>query len=127
MSSFTINKYITTIIITFYSNISIMVILSSNIMFDIFSRVPAKCLSRSRCVSKVWCNYINDRYLVIIHNEQVIEKPTPILYHPHLRREKIPCSLCFHIIEYKQTGASHNYVMEAKEGPFLEFAQNTAL
>ncbi|PWA51698.1 F-box domain-containing protein [Artemisia annua] len=101
--------------------------LPSSIIFKIFSRVSVKCLARSRCVSKVWCNYIDDRYLVIIHDKRLVEEPTPILYHPHLCREKITRSLCFHVIESKQTGASHNYVLEAKEDPFLEFLRKTPL
>ncbi|GKD30847.1 hypothetical protein Tco_1241625 [Tanacetum coccineum] len=73
-----------------------MDVLPSNIIFDIFSRVSAKCLARS-------------------------EVPTPILYHPHLCREKITRSLCFHVTESKKVaGASDNYVLEAKEGLFLE-------
>ncbi|GJW79541.1 F-box domain containing protein [Tanacetum coccineum] len=105
-----------------------MDILPSNIIFNIFSRVPVKCLARSRCVSKVWCNYIDDRYLVIIHDKRLVEEPTPILYHPHLCRDKITRSLCFHVIESKQTaGASDNYVLEAKEGPFLEYLRKTPL
>ncbi|GJT50669.1 F-box domain containing protein [Tanacetum coccineum] len=102
--------------------------LPSNIIFNIFSRVPVKCLARSRCVSKVWCNYIDDRYLVTIHDKRLVEEPTPILYHPHLCREKITRSLCFHVIESKQTaGASDSYVLEAKEGPFLEYLRKTPL
>ncbi|GKA34203.1 F-box domain containing protein [Tanacetum coccineum] len=88
--------------------------LPSNIILDIFSRVPVKYLARSRCVSKVWCKYIDDPYLVIIHDKRVVE-PTPILYHPNLFRERI----CFHVIESKQPGTTH-YVLEPKEEPFLE-------
>ncbi|GKB38314.1 F-box domain containing protein [Tanacetum coccineum] len=105
-----------------------MDILPSNIIFNIFSRVPVKCLARSRCVSKVWCNYIDDRYLVSVHDKRLVEEPTPILYHPHLCREKITRSLCFHVMESKLTGASHNYVLKAKEvPPFLEFLHKTPL
>ncbi|GJV61956.1 F-box domain containing protein [Tanacetum coccineum] len=90
--------------------------LPSNIIFNIFSRVPVKCLARSRCVSKVWCNYIDDRYLVVIHDKRLAEEPTPILYHPNISCERI----CFHVIESKQPGTTH-YVLEPKEGPFLEY------
>ncbi|GJR40491.1 hypothetical protein Tco_1216175 [Tanacetum coccineum] len=73
-----------------------MDVLPSNIIFDIFSRVSAKCLARS-------------------------EVPTPILYHPHLCRQKITRSLSFHVTESKKVaGASDNYVLETKEGLFLE-------
>ncbi|GJW54569.1 F-box domain containing protein [Tanacetum coccineum] len=93
-----------------------MDILPSNIIFNIFSRVPVKCLARSRCVSKVWCSYIDDRYLTIIHDKRVVEEPTPILYHQNLSRERI----CFHVFESKQPGTTH-YVLEPEEGPFLEY------
>ncbi|GKC52651.1 F-box domain containing protein [Tanacetum coccineum] len=96
--------------------------LPSNIMFRIFSKVPAKCLARSRCVSKVWCEYIDDRYLMTVYDERVIEEPIPILYHSHLSRGGITRSLCFHVLESKETGtAYHTYVLQPKEGPFLEF------
>ncbi|GJX54585.1 F-box domain containing protein [Tanacetum coccineum] len=88
--------------------------LPSNTILDIFSRVPVKYLARSRCVSKVWCKYIDDPYLVIIHDKRVVE-PTPILYHPNLSCERI----CFHVIESKQPGTTH-YGLEPKEGSFLE-------
>ncbi|GJY42173.1 F-box domain containing protein [Tanacetum coccineum] len=96
--------------------------LPPNIIFNIFSRVPVKCLARSRCVSKVWCSYIDDRYLTIIHDKRVVEEPTPILYHPNLSLERI----CFHVIESKQPGTTH-YVLEPKEGPFLEYLRKEPL
>ncbi|GJV16284.1 F-box domain containing protein [Tanacetum coccineum] len=102
--------------------------LPSNIMFHIFSKVPAKCLARSRCVSKVWCEYIDDRYLMTVYDERVIEEPIPILYHSHLSRGGITRSLCFHVLESKETGtAYHTYVLQPKEGPFLEFFSKKSL
>ncbi|GJW81643.1 F-box domain containing protein [Tanacetum coccineum] len=95
--------------------------LPSNIILDIFSRVPVKYLACSRCVSKVWCKYIDDPYLVIIHDKRVVE-PTPILYHSNLYHERI----CFHAIKSKQTGTTH-YVLEPKEGPFLEYLRKEPL
>ncbi|GJX59596.1 F-box domain containing protein [Tanacetum coccineum] len=95
--------------------------LPSNIILDIFSRVPVKYLARSRCVSKVWCKYIDDPYLVIIHDKRVVE-PTPILYHPNLSCERI----CFHVIESKQPGTTH-YGLEPKEGSFLEYLRKEPL
>ncbi|GJT57861.1 F-box domain containing protein [Tanacetum coccineum] len=92
----------------------------SSIIFDIFSRVPARCLARSRCVSKIWCKYIDDRYLTIIHDKRVVEEPTPILYHYHISIKKRTLSLCFHVSEFKQVGTTH-LVFEPKKGPFLEF------
>ncbi|GKB80517.1 F-box domain containing protein [Tanacetum coccineum] len=103
--------------------------LPSNILFDIFSRLPGKCLARSRCVSKVWCEYIDDRYLMIVYDEQVIEEPIPLLYHTRFSHDKIIHSLCFHVIESKQTetGTPLNYVLELKKGPFLEFLRKKPL
>ncbi|GKC99317.1 F-box domain containing protein, partial [Tanacetum coccineum] len=99
--------------------------LHSSNMLDIFSRVPAKCLARSRCVSKVWCEYIDDRYLTTVHDKQVIEEPTPILYHTRLSQDGKFRSLCFHVIESKQTetGTPVTYVLE----PFLEFLRKKPL
>ncbi|GJT24349.1 F-box domain containing protein [Tanacetum coccineum] len=64
--------------------------LPSNIMFDIFSRLPGQCLARSRCVSK--------------NNPQLM----------------FPCPT--------ETGTTdHTYVLEPKEGPFLEFLRKKPL
>nr|GEU90226.1 hypothetical protein [Tanacetum cinerariifolium] len=88
-----------------------------NIILDIFSRVAVKYLARFRCVSKVWCKYIDDPYLVIIHDKRVVDEPMPIMYHPSIYHERI----CFHVIESKQPGTNH-YVLEPKEGPVLEYS-----
>ncbi|PWA54288.1 F-box domain-containing protein [Artemisia annua] len=111
---------------------SVMDVLPPNIMFDIFSRVPVKYLARSRCVSKVWCNYIDDPYLTIIHDKRGVEEPTPILYHRHFSRDRITQSritqsLCFHVFESIQTGTTHDYVLKLKESPFLEFLRKEPL
>ncbi|PWA49994.1 F-box domain-containing protein [Artemisia annua] len=121
-----------------------MDVLPSNIILDIFSRVPAKCLARSRCVSKGWCKYINDRYLVIIHDQRVKEEPIPILYHFHCFSYYSVHSLCYHVVKSKrnatrrynkkarvgtkQTGtAGHTYMSELKEDSFLEFLRKKPL
>ncbi|GJW90054.1 F-box domain containing protein [Tanacetum coccineum] len=98
----------------------------SSIIFDIFSRVPARCLARSRCVSKIWCKYIDDRYLTIIHDKRGVEEPSPILYHHHISLKRKTRSLCFHVTEPKQPGTTH-YVLEPKEGPFLEYLRKEPL
>ncbi|GJZ78206.1 F-box domain containing protein [Tanacetum coccineum] len=98
----------------------------SNIIFDIFSRVPARCLARSRCVSTVWCKYIDDCYLTIIHDKRVVEEPTPILYHQHLCIKNITLSLCFHVSESIQAGTT-DLVFEPTKGPFLEFLRKKPL
>ncbi|GJW79542.1 hypothetical protein Tco_0143517 [Tanacetum coccineum] len=66
------------------------------------------------------CVNIDDRYLVIVHDKRLVEEPTPILYHPHLSRDRITGNLCFHVTISKQPGTTH-YVLEPKEGPFLEY------
>ncbi|GKC06948.1 F-box domain containing protein [Tanacetum coccineum] len=100
--------------------------LPPNIIFNIFSRVPVKCLARSRCVSQVWRNYIDDRYLVIVHDKRLVEEPTPILYHQDLYLDRMTRSLCFHVTESTQPGTTH-YVLEPKEGPFLEYLHKKTL
>ncbi|GJW54575.1 putative reverse transcriptase domain-containing protein [Tanacetum coccineum] len=98
----------------------------SNIIFEIFSRVPARCLARSRCISTVWCKYIDDRYLTIIHDKRLVEEPTPILYHQHLCIKKITLSLCFHVTESKQAGTA-DLVFKPTKGSFLEFIRKKPL
>ncbi|PWA37889.1 F-box domain-containing protein [Artemisia annua] len=107
--------------------------LPSNIMLSIFSRVPAICLARFRCVSKEWCEYIDDPYLTILQDEQVLE-PIPILYHSRLSLDRRIHNLCFHTIESsKQTESGityddyHTYVLEPKEGRFLKFLRKKPL
>ncbi|GJS30924.1 F-box domain containing protein [Tanacetum coccineum] len=82
-----------------------------------------------RLVSRLYrnrCNYVNDPYLMIVHDERVIEEPTPILYHSHLSYDKRTVrSLCFHVIESKHT--DRTYVLWPKEGPFLEFLRKKHL
>ncbi|PWA48263.1 F-box domain-containing protein [Artemisia annua] len=84
-----------------------MYVLPSYIVCDIFSRLSVQCSARSRCVSKVWCNYIDyvNPYI------RVVEE-LPILYH---------------VIESIQTGTTHDYVLKPKEGPFLEFLRKKPL
>ncbi|GKA16786.1 F-box domain containing protein [Tanacetum coccineum] len=99
--------------------------LPSNIMFDVFSREPAKCLARSRCVSKVWCKYIDDCYLMTVHDQRVKEEPISIQYHSHYSHVRSSHNLCFHIVESKQTqsGTTTDHTdklkLEPKEDLFL--------
>ncbi|KAJ0672663.1 putative F-box domain-containing protein [Helianthus annuus] len=41
-------------------------------MYNILSRIPVKSLARFRCVSKLWCNYINNSYLEIMRAKRAI-------------------------------------------------------
>nr|GEY70556.1 hypothetical protein [Tanacetum cinerariifolium] len=98
-------------------------------MIDIFSRVAAKCSARSQCVSKAWCEYIDDRYLTTVHDKRLTKEPTPILYRTRLFQDRKFRNLCFHVFESKQTetGTPLTYVLEPKEYPFLEFLRKKPL
>ncbi|GJZ64369.1 hypothetical protein Tco_0620790 [Tanacetum coccineum] len=86
--------------------------------------------SFSLCNQKYGVSYIDDRYLTTIHDKpESIEEPTPILYHTRLFQDRKFRSLCFHVIESKQTetGTPLTYVLEPKEYPFLEFLRKKPL
>ncbi|KAL8246408.1 hypothetical protein R6Q59_007624 [Mikania micrantha] len=75
--------------------------LPSDVLFNIFSRMPVKSLARCRCVSKLWCECINDPYLAIIHGERSSpEEPKPIIYYGH---SNPPCIVSFHITKSNET------------------------
>ncbi|KAJ0469115.1 putative F-box domain-containing protein [Helianthus annuus] len=86
--------------------------LPSEIIFNILSRMPVKSLARFRCVSKLWCDYIDDPYLKIIHDQQYPEEPTIIFPVPPWP------SIRFYATELVKRDAR---VLEAKTIPFLEF------
>ncbi|MFS8009284.1 putative F-box domain, leucine-rich repeat domain superfamily, F-box-like domain superfamily [Helianthus anomalus] len=48
--------------------------LPSEIILNIMSRMPVKSLARFRCVSKLWCEYIDDQHLKIIRGQQYPEE-----------------------------------------------------
>ncbi|GJR10471.1 retrotransposon protein, putative, ty1-copia subclass [Tanacetum coccineum] len=54
------------------------------------------------------------------------EEPTPILYHQDLSLDRMTRSLCFHVTESTQPGTTH-YVLEPKEGPFMEYLHKKPL
>ncbi|XP_071726136.1 putative F-box protein At4g38870 isoform X2 [Rutidosis leptorrhynchoides] len=48
-------------------------------IYNILSRMPLKSLARFQCVSKVWCNYINDPYLEIMHAKRAMKEPMMLM------------------------------------------------
>ncbi|KAI3798299.1 hypothetical protein L1987_33570 [Smallanthus sonchifolius] len=102
---------------------SIMVMHSMNVfhimaepdtIYNIFSRMPIKSLARFRCVSKLWCEYIDSRHLTILHGERSAEDPTPLIYYEYLNPPRI---VNFHITKSKE-GAT---LLEPKKDHFIEF------
>lgn len=56
-----------------------MVELPREIMDNIFSRLPVKLLLRFRCVSKLWCNIIDDPCLANMHRTQAGDEEPLVL------------------------------------------------
>ncbi|KAA8549844.1 hypothetical protein F0562_001528 [Nyssa sinensis] len=50
-----------------------------DIIINIFSRIPVKSLLQLRCVSKLWCNFIDHPSLANMHLKQAAEEPTILL------------------------------------------------
>ncbi|XP_059430224.1 F-box protein At5g49610-like [Corylus avellana] len=61
----------------------------SDILFDIFSRLPIKTLLRFKCVSPLWCTIIDDPYLARLHRLQCVEKPKVLVLEP-TRKPAVP-------------------------------------
>ncbi|KAI3723326.1 hypothetical protein L2E82_34818 [Cichorium intybus] len=98
-----------------------MVDLPSEIIYDVFSRIPIKTLFRFRSACKLWRDYIDDPYLAINHAKQTPDEPIPIMfiYHP-----KLPRILRFlHINESKEGNNS----LESKKNLVMEFWCNESL
>ncbi|KAI3794828.1 hypothetical protein L1987_37467 [Smallanthus sonchifolius] len=88
--------------------------LPSDILYNIFSRMPIKSLARFRCVSKLWCEYIDSSHLTILHEERSAEDPTPLMYYEYPNPPRI---VSFHITKSKQ-GTT---LLEPKNHHFVEF------
>ncbi|GKF03024.1 F-box domain containing protein, partial [Tanacetum coccineum] len=86
-------------------------------LFDILSKLPSKSLLRFRCVSKLWREYIDDSYFVSVHDKQVTEDPTPIIFYL-ARNSELAKTLCFHMIESDNIT---NHVLKAKSNPVFEY------
>ena len=54
--------------------------LPREIMDDIFLRLPVKSLLQCRCVSKLWCNIIDDPSLANMHQTQASDQEPPLLF-----------------------------------------------
>ncbi|KAI3828977.1 hypothetical protein L1987_03090 [Smallanthus sonchifolius] len=91
--------------------------LPSEIMYDILSRMPVKSLARFRCVSKLWCNYINDSYLETMHAKRA-PADNPMLIMFHQIPSNLPNSPCrLSLLEYKDTCT----LEVRKKPPVMEF------
>ncbi|KAF5775146.1 putative F-box domain-containing protein [Helianthus annuus] len=91
----------------------------SEIMYDILSRMPVKSLARFRCVSKLWCSYINDPYLETMHAKRAaVNDPTLIMLH----NSEYPNSLCtLSFLEYKEETDTCTLQVR-KKPPVMDFS-----
>ncbi|XP_010270137.1 PREDICTED: F-box/kelch-repeat protein At3g06240-like [Nelumbo nucifera] len=53
--------------------------LPSELVFDIFSRLPVKTLLQLRCVSKAWCGMVDDPCVAYMHVSRATERPSLLL------------------------------------------------
>ncbi|MFS7926626.1 putative F-box domain-containing protein [Helianthus anomalus] len=91
----------------------------SEIMYDILSRMPVKSLARFRCVSKLWCSYINDSYLETMHAKRAaVNDPTLIMLH----NSEYPNSLCtLSYLDYKEETDTCTLQVR-KKTPVMDFS-----
>lgn len=76
--------------------------LPSNIILDVLSRLPVKTLSKFKCVSKLWCQYISDVYFYRLHHSRSVQRPFSLLLHAELP-PRVYESLCYYRIEVDAT------------------------
>ncbi|XP_076901595.1 putative F-box protein At1g53370 [Bidens hawaiensis] len=95
-------------------------------MYNILSRMSVKSLARMRCVSKQWCNYINDPYLESMHAKRAT--PTnPMLIMVHQFPSNHPNSQCIlAFLEYKEKPGTCT-LQVTKKPPVMEFMLCTEL
>ncbi|KAF5775164.1 putative F-box domain-containing protein [Helianthus annuus] len=95
-----------------------MVELPSEIMYDIFSRMPVKSLARFRCVSKPWCSYINDPYLETMHAKRAaVHDPLLLMLHQLSYGERnSPCALSFSECK-EEAGRAGSCTLEVRTKP----------
>lgn len=102
-----------------------MATLPSDIIYEILSRMSVKSLVRFRCVSKLWCEYIDSPYFATIHSKRAVEEEEPALVmlqatHDRCYPKKQPPIVSFHnTIVSKHDNAT--CLLEVKEDSFLEF------
>ncbi|MFS8033497.1 putative F-box domain-containing protein [Helianthus anomalus] len=101
---------------------TVMAEFPSEIMYDILSRMPVKSLARFRCVSKLWCSYINDSYLETMHAKRAaVNDPTLIMLHI-LFDSDIPTLLCtLSFLDYKEETDTCTLQVR-KKPPVMDFS-----
>lgn len=67
-----------------------------------YQECPSNLWFRFQCVSKLWCDYIDDPYLHIIHYQRGSEEHTPIMFHINPAHLNLPNTPCFHLDESKK-------------------------
>ncbi|KAJ0716809.1 putative F-box domain, galactose oxidase/kelch, beta-propeller, F-box associated interaction [Helianthus annuus] len=101
--------------------------LPSEIMFDILSRMPVKSLARFRCVSKLWCNYINNPYLEIMCAKRaIVNEPMLIMFHQFPSdHPSSPCMLSY--LEYTAEEEEETFTLQVNtKPPVMEFMCKSA-
>ncbi|XP_059453390.1 F-box/kelch-repeat protein At3g06240-like [Corylus avellana] len=61
----------------------------SDVLYDIFSRLPIKTLLRFRCVSPLWCTIIDDPDLARTHRLRRVEEPKILLMEPTYKPDPV--------------------------------------
>ncbi|XP_071732946.1 uncharacterized protein [Rutidosis leptorrhynchoides] len=98
-------------------------------IYNILSRMPVKSLARFQCVSKVWCKYINDPYLEIMHAKRAMKDPTMLIMVQLDRFPKYPYTLLSMLVTKEEEeesaaagGSTHDeVVITTKDPPYMEF------
>jgi F-box interacting protein len=62
----------------------------TEMLFDIFARLPVKSLLRFRCLSPLWCNTIDDPSFAYMHQLQCAEEPKVLLLDPPTDHPAVP-------------------------------------
>lgn len=92
--------------------------LPSEIILEILSRTLVKSLARFRCVSKLWCEYIDDHtHFARMHGERSVEEPKPII----MFRQKPNFLRILSLPIDESIDCSTTLFEEAKEDPIVEF------
>ncbi|KAJ0716808.1 putative F-box domain-containing protein [Helianthus annuus] len=90
-------------------------------IYDILSRLPVKSLACCRCVSKQWCNCINDPYFETMYAKRAaLNGHLPIMFcqFPSVAYPNSPCTLSF--LEHKNEADSFTLEVK-KKPPVMEF------
>ncbi|XP_071719720.1 putative F-box protein At1g32420 isoform X2 [Rutidosis leptorrhynchoides] len=98
-------------------------------IYNILSRLPLKSLARFQCVSKVWCKYINDPYLEIMHAKQAMKDPMMLIMFQlkyvvvHLKSWHASTSFSMLVTKEEEECNSSNYevMITTKNTPYMKF------